>query len=220
MKKYNLRHFERSASAKLNAESCRSCDQDRLTQHPEEIVYADVPSSHKKLPLTKRQIFKKIQKNSTVQTCMDDIRYHCNLVYGNPGILNKQLAEIIENPKQGKDLSLNIAGNPTSISELAGREVFGIKSHARKRAQQNVHSLCDSVERFMGVVYALRNEIVRTQTQQKNFDDLGSLEKAVTQDTRHIEEKSHSVVRKKSSHKIENEASTSCVKESRFLFGI
>ncbi|WP_455465804.1 BID domain-containing T4SS effector [Bartonella sp. B39] len=220
MKKYGLYRFKRSTSTELNTGFYGPYNKECLIQHPEETVCADVSLYNKTLPLTKKQIFKKIQTNFKVRNCMEDVRYCCDLVYGNAGILNKQLTEIIENPKQGKDLSLNVIADPTNISKLAGKKVFGIKSSARKQAEKNVHSLCDAIETFMGVVYALRSEIVRTQMQQRNFDGLGSLEKIAIQNTHHTEEKRHSFLQEKSSHEIKNEASTSYVKAPKVSFFI
>ncbi len=203
---YDLYRFKRSISKDLNTQSYKSYNKDKewLAQCPERNVHADISLCHKTMPLTERQIFKKIQRNARVRNCIEDIRYFSDLVYGNPGVLNKQLTKIIEDPKQGKDFLLNIVGDPTSVSKFAGRKIFCIKSHARKRAERSVHSLCDAVEMFVGVVYALHREIVRTQAQQRNWNDLGSLERIAVQNIHHTKEKHHFALQQEPSYKVKN----------------
>lgn len=189
MKIYSLYSFIRSTPKKFNIESHNLKDRKHHTQYSVENIYADGASCHNMTSSTKRRIFKKIQRDAKVRECIENIHYYSDLVYGNPGILNKKLVDIIENPKQGKDFLLDIVGDPTSISNLAGREIFCIKSRARKRAEENIKPLCDAIEMFVGVVYALRRQIIHDQTQQKGFDDWKELERKAIQNICRTKEK-------------------------------
>ncbi len=133
----------------------------------------------------KRQIFERVQRDSKVRECVDRIHHLCDIIYGNPGILNNRVTGVMASPVRGKDFLLDISNDPRSVGALSGVKILCIKSRARKRAEEHVHSLCDAFEELVGVVNAAHGEIIRKIAAQREYVGLKTSEKMAMDSARY-----------------------------------
>ncbi|WP_208438069.1 BID domain-containing T4SS effector [Bartonella taylorii] len=126
--------------------------------HPEATVRAGA-SSQVKLPLTQEELASKLQKNATIQNFQEKIRSLCETVYGNRNTLDMQLNKVLKNPDVGTRLSYDLAGSPEIFGPFRGKQVLGIKSPARKRAEEGSWNLCETVEQYVCHVKQLAKEM-------------------------------------------------------------
>ncbi|AQX28656.1 MULTISPECIES: BID domain-containing T4SS effector [unclassified Bartonella] len=119
-------------------------------------------------PLTKSAITENIQKDALIQQNLTQITYLSKLVYGSSKALSNQISLINTNPKAGEQLSRQIMLSPQSISKLAGIKILGVKNSMRKKAEDNVIKLANSVENYMSSVKNAETTILQQhQLEQK-----------------------------------------------------
>ncbi len=144
---------------------------------PEETIYAEVnvgepsgksypkvtvragASSQVRPTLTQEELARKLQKNEKIQYCQEQIRSLCEIVYGERSALDGPLNGILENSDLGSHLLYVLSGNPEIFGPFRGRQVLGLKSPARKRAEESSRTLCGTVEQYVGNVKQLIREI-------------------------------------------------------------
>ncbi|AQX27890.1 MULTISPECIES: BID domain-containing T4SS effector [unclassified Bartonella] len=111
-------------------------------------------------PLTEDYIIKKIENNSSVQTCQKKIKELSKLVYGDSEILNRNMELVHTDFEMSRDLSKRIINSPKSFSKLLGFKILGIKSSVRKNAERNVSALSTEVDKYIDMVLEIKHEIV------------------------------------------------------------
>ncbi len=75
--------------------------------------------------------------------------------------MNKQLAEILDNPQGAEKILWDLAEKPESPGKLAGLQVLGVKSPDRKEAEDGFRHLCSSLERHIHKAQRLHKEFTR-----------------------------------------------------------
>ncbi len=125
-----------------------------------------------------RQLVYKIPRNPDVQQCQTALRYWCNVVFGNPFILEERIEDLQKKPEMAEELSWQLKEHPGFFcKKLAGFELCGLKSHARQKAEKGIDPLCKSVENYGAAVKRAKEKIVLTHNRRmllsKKCSDLG-----------------------------------------------
>ncbi len=94
-----------------------------------------------------------MQRNLLLEAYKEEISYWCGIVYGDRNILQRRIEEVEGNPALGEQLSWEVLEHPKSISKLAGKKVLGVKTKARKAAEENCPALREAID---GYVYTLK----------------------------------------------------------------
>ncbi|WP_273755177.1 BID domain-containing T4SS effector [Bartonella sp. MM73XJBT.G] len=116
-----------------------------------------------KPPQEQKTSFNTMEKEFLLIAYHEEIRFLCEKVYGDRLILEQRIEEIRENPPMGEQLLWDVRENPQSISKLAGRKVLGIKSHARKEAEETLPNLSEAINGFVYTSKYIQENISRSQ---------------------------------------------------------
>ncbi|WP_273789440.1 BID domain-containing T4SS effector [Bartonella sp. ML70XJBT] len=116
-----------------------------------ETDYATVAPQQRGKPsssLTTDQMSASLLKDPKVQAYGEEVMHWGQVVYGNDKLFQQRLQEILKDPSKGKDLSDQLAEDPESIHKLAGRQALGMKSQARKQAEDGFKPLIDAIDGY------------------------------------------------------------------------
>ncbi|WP_208438186.1 BID domain-containing T4SS effector [Bartonella taylorii] len=122
------------------------------------------------MPLTPNKISNKLRKNADILRSEEKVQSLCQTVYGDSGILKNKMAEILENPERGSNLLVSLAKNPEKIGVFAGVKILGIRSDARRKAEENFWPLYNALEKFVWIVQKTSEEITSDQARHKDLD--------------------------------------------------
>ncbi len=125
-------------------------------------------------PLSREEIFEVVTTDLLVQSNKKEIQRLSKVVYGNSGILNQYVDQISVDPSSYKEVADQIASSPRSISKLAGVKRLGVKSPARRQAQEHVSQLSEAIENYADAV-----SFVSMATLQRRETERMRCEKAV-----------------------------------------
>ncbi|WP_019220041.1 BID domain-containing T4SS effector [Bartonella florencae] len=122
--------------------------------------------------LTIDEIIEKIQNNTQVQESKKKIERLSQNVYGHPHILQNKMPTIntlITHKKSsaGENFAWQIREFPTSISQLAGFKIWGIKSATRVYAEENISSLCLAISDYTDAVEQAEKKILHHHTREQ-----------------------------------------------------
>ncbi|CBI75750.1 Bartonella effector protein (Bep); substrate of VirB T4SS [Bartonella clarridgeiae 73] len=121
-------------------------------------------------PLTKNAIIENIKKDTLIQAKLRQVTHLSKLVYGSSKILNNQLELINTNQKSGEQLSAQITSSPQSISKLAGIKIFGMKNSMRKKAEDNIIKLANSIKSYGSAVKNVETTMIQQhKSEQKRL---------------------------------------------------
>ncbi|WP_375703595.1 BID domain-containing T4SS effector [Bartonella sp. AD13SXNS] len=112
--------------------------------------------------LTTEQITVMLLKNPQVQARVEEVVHWGKVVYGSDTIFQKHLQDILTDPSKGKDLSNQLAESPESIHKLAGHSALGIKSQARKAAEDGFKPLIDAIDSYTRAVENAKEQLLQT----------------------------------------------------------
>ncbi|WP_208436899.1 BID domain-containing T4SS effector, partial [Bartonella tribocorum] len=119
-------------------------------------------------PLSNHEIARKVQQDPSVKQSKREIQFLSKIVYGNPFILQPRLEDMHKIPEIGKELAYQIGNYSNSSGSLTGKEIFGIKTAARKEAEEHLPALCTAIRDYADTVQQLRDTIVQNyQTEQQ-----------------------------------------------------
>ncbi|WP_330167932.1 BID domain-containing T4SS effector [Bartonella grahamii] len=128
-----------------------------------ETDYTEVAPQQKGRPsLTPDQMSAMLLKNPHVQAYAGEVIYWGKIVYGNDNIFQQKLQGILTDPSKGKELSDQLAEDPESIHKLAGRQALGIKSQARKEAEDGFRSLVAAIDGYTQSVEKAKERLSQT----------------------------------------------------------
>ncbi|WP_273760265.1 BID domain-containing T4SS effector [Bartonella sp. ML70XJBT.G] len=113
------------------------------------------------------QIRTKMMQNPEFQYTLLEVQERCQVVYGNRHALNEQLADILNNPQGGDKILWGLAENPESAGRLAGKVVLGVKSPARKEAENEFGNLCSTLEKHIQTAQKLHANLTREQERER-----------------------------------------------------
>ncbi|WP_375608081.1 MULTISPECIES: BID domain-containing T4SS effector [unclassified Bartonella] len=112
--------------------------------------------------LTTEQIAVMLLKNPHVQARVEEVMHWGQIVYGNNNLFQEHLQGILTDPSKGKDLSNRLAENPESIHKLAGHSALGLKSQARKAAEDGFGPLIDAIDSYTKTVQDATTRLLQT----------------------------------------------------------
>ncbi|EJF86807.1 BID domain-containing T4SS effector [Candidatus Bartonella washoeensis] len=114
----------------------------------------------------KDEITRNLLQSTDFQYGVAEVQYWCNIVYGNRHAYNEQLSQVLDNPKAGKQILWKLAADPESGGKLAGRQMVGIKSPDRKKAEEGFGPLCAAFERHVDTTQKLYKDFAQQQEKQ------------------------------------------------------
>ncbi|WP_455481743.1 BID domain-containing T4SS effector [Bartonella sp. B35(2025)] len=138
-----------------------------------ETVYATAGFPVRRGPLSDHEIIERVGSREEVRYGMEEVRYWCKMVYGNPNVLQGRLEQIVGHPAVGEALSWRIAESPETIDKFAGNKTLGIKSGTRKTAEESILPLCQALDRYVEAIKKAHRDVHREHhTQQKGMGGL------------------------------------------------
>ncbi|WP_208436864.1 BID domain-containing T4SS effector [Bartonella tribocorum] len=132
--------------------------------------------------LSNREITHRIQQNPSVKYVEREVKFWSEIVYGNPFIFQYRIEDMQKIPAIGEELVFQIERDRTYFSPLAGREIFGIKTAARKTAEEHIPTLCTAIKDYADIVQQTKDTIVQNHQieQQRSYKQLTDLNKKNT----------------------------------------
>ncbi|EJF79038.1 BID domain-containing T4SS effector [Bartonella doshiae] len=112
-------------------------------------------------PLTQSKISEMVSERTHVHTARNQIQHLSKIIYGSSKALDKQMAEIFQNPDLGQQLADQIERSPRSISRLAGVDFVCFKSQRRANAEAHVNLLCTAIMNYAYNVRYTRHAITQ-----------------------------------------------------------
>ncbi|WP_375659386.1 BID domain-containing T4SS effector [Bartonella sp. MR30HLJHH] len=138
------------------------------SQQRENPIYQGVGRGTTTPPRTpKDEITTKLLQNTSFQYGVRETQEWCKVVFGNEHALNEQLAKILDDPKNAEKVLQDLAENPEGPAKLAGRKALGIKSQARKEAEDGFSPLCSALERHIHTTQKLHKQFTREQERER-----------------------------------------------------
>ncbi|VEJ45898.1 BID domain-containing T4SS effector [Bartonella vinsonii] len=119
-------------------------------------------------PLTNEELFARVANDPFVETCRKEVENLLKTVYRNPRVLNTQLDMIATDSDLGEQIADQITQNPTSICKLAGRKVLGIRSPARRRAEEKLSNLSEAFRTYSTVAQQTKEDVLEQHTREQN----------------------------------------------------
>ncbi|WP_208436891.1 BID domain-containing T4SS effector, partial [Bartonella tribocorum] len=123
-------------------------------------------------PLSNHEIARKVQQDPSVKQSKREIQFLSEMVFGNPFILQHRIDDMQKAPEMGAELAYQIGNYSKSSGSLAGRKIFGIKTAARKAAEEHLPALCTAIRDYADTVQQLRDTIVQNhqiEQQQRSY---------------------------------------------------
>ncbi|MGF7158268.1 BID domain-containing T4SS effector [Bartonella heixiaziensis] len=119
----------------------------------------------KRAPLTSEEIAERVQNSPLVQTSRKKIEDLCKIVYGNQHILQNKLSEIKipvthESISEGEEFARQVEAFPQSVHKLRGINICGVKSSARKHAQENILPLKSAIFDYVHAIKLAEKNIL------------------------------------------------------------
>ncbi len=109
-------------------------------------------------------------QNERFQYGVRETQEWCAVVYGNPHAMNQQLATILSNPQKGEQILQDLLENPEGPGKLAGQKLLGVKSPARKEAEDGFAHLCSALERHVQTAQKLHTNLTREQERGREHE--------------------------------------------------
>ncbi|WP_019223595.1 BID domain-containing T4SS effector [Bartonella rattaustraliani] len=128
---------------------------------PGDTDYTEVNTRGRGPDLSEEDITKMAGNDPHVQAYRGEVQHWCKIVYGSSSLFDKHLDDILRNPRLGSEVSWDLAANPTGIHKLAGTGLGGLKSTARKRAENGFKPLCDALDGFTKAAENVRERLQR-----------------------------------------------------------
>ncbi|WP_455479167.1 BID domain-containing T4SS effector [Bartonella sp. B23] len=113
---------------------------------------AQAVTTQQELTFLKERIVDKVKCSPLVEVYAEGIQRWSKTVYGSKNILHTETKKILEDPAMGASLLKRVTEHPASIHSLAGIEIFGFKTKARKNAESAVSHLSSAIDGYMKAV--------------------------------------------------------------------
>ncbi|UTO28079.1 BID domain-containing T4SS effector [Bartonella harrusi] len=125
------------------------------------------PLKKHEMYLSEEEILSKVRNHTLVIRAKETVKELSQTVYGNSDIFGQKLAEIDKNPALGEGLSRQVAARPKLVGPLAGHSFCGLKSKARKNAENNVPELCRALGIYTDAVKHARYDACLAHNSRK-----------------------------------------------------
>lgn len=110
------------------------------------------PQQRGRASLTAEQKSVMLLKDPQVQAYAEEVVHWGKIVYGKDTLFQQQLQDILKDASKGKELSDQLAEDPESMHRLAGRSALGLKSQARRDAEEGFKPLVDAIDSYTKAV--------------------------------------------------------------------
>ncbi|WP_455479164.1 BID domain-containing T4SS effector [Bartonella sp. B23] len=154
-------------------------------QLQKEMAHAGARTQSTNKPLTPDYIAAQLLKDPAVQASIERTKEWSNIVYGNDHALDKHLFKILQDPKTAQDITWDIAQNPESPGQLAGKKILGIKNRERLHAEDAFSSLHNALEQYASVVTQAHKGIVQEHGRRHSH------ERGENREEQHLEHRAH-----------------------------
>ncbi|WP_245407069.1 BID domain-containing T4SS effector [Bartonella tribocorum] len=131
-------------------------------------------SQREKENLSETEVSTQIHQHAKVKRYHAQIRYWCEVVFGNANILQSQVEELFQNPESIEQLAQQLAGNPQSFHNYAGRNFCGLKNKARRHTEAGLSHLIDATDNYATTVTQVRESLSRTQQTKQERNEASS----------------------------------------------
>ncbi|ATP12788.1 T4SS effector BepE [Bartonella henselae] len=159
-----------------------------------ETLYAEVAMQSTIPSLTREEIADRMQHNPLVQAYQQEVMHWCKIVYGNSDVLKEKMQEVLQKPSEGEDLSRQVAENPTSVHKLAGRNLCGLKTNARRQAEEGFMHLCQALDGYTSAVTQAQENIKHVpQAEARRYGQESEQRAERLQQSRHPERERQSL---------------------------
>ncbi|WP_455465795.1 BID domain-containing T4SS effector [Bartonella sp. B39] len=129
--------------------------------------------------LPKEEIIDKVRCSPLVEVYAEGIQRWSKIVYGYKDVLRTETKKILEDPAVGNSLLKRVTESPTSIHSLAGMQIFGFKTKARKNAEHALSYLCSAIDGYVKAIdYTYEGMNITTPVENKTLER--SLQKSIT----------------------------------------
>ncbi|WP_208434410.1 BID domain-containing T4SS effector [Bartonella taylorii] len=133
-------------------------------------------------PLTNEALAEKLVNNSGVESYRSEIDRLSKIIYGNTHALNETMETINIDPSLCSQLAEQIIQNPKSVCKLAGRKMLGIRSPARRRAEEAVPQLVEALHSYSDMTQQIMTDIIEQYQKEQN-----RLNQSVEKPTRNLQ---------------------------------
>ncbi|GAA5107846.1 hypothetical protein GCM10023261_09570 [Bartonella jaculi] len=131
-------------------------------------------------PLSHKELTRKVRSNTLVEYCHAEITYWCTIVYGDASVLQYRLEEIEKSPATGEELAWQVKTHPQLFGKLSGYNFHGLKSNARKQAENALTHLSDALEGYAEAIKHVQENIMQThEEKQKRYTQSTELDKSM-----------------------------------------
>ncbi len=178
----------------------KSCEQpERHAATPQSLHKPLDHSERDKGPLTNERIVEMFHGLSSIRIYEEQIKFWCTKVYGDSNVLTKKIMGIRKNPASGDDLLNQVTEDPASIHRLSGINICGLKNKARKKAENSISSLSNSIKLYSDAVKQAKEYIIKNHVKRQEFADTSQ----VTQTIHHTKERHHPTPPQEQTRKVE-----------------
>ncbi|WP_019223593.1 BID domain-containing T4SS effector [Bartonella rattaustraliani] len=118
-------------------------------------------------PHTREKLSSILQRNFLLEAYKDEIRHWCYFTYKDRLVLEKEVEEIQRDPERGDELLSQITQKPQSVAKLAGKNILGVKTDARKEAEKSLSPLCAALHGYTNIIRQMRSIDWAAKTKQK-----------------------------------------------------
>lgn len=132
-------------------------------KHPEKSATASVSETSQaaapqKQPLSKEEIIGNVRHAPLVEVYTEEIARMSRIVYGSGSALRAETEKILKDPTTKNLIISQVAADPASFHPLAGIQIFGFKTRARRQAEEALFFLRFSIDSYgEAVEYTYKN---------------------------------------------------------------
>ncbi len=157
-------------------------------------------------PLSEYDLRLKIMRTPAVQESRQNIRFLCKQIFGNYDCFQYSMQEIERDPNMAERLAWQIENHPTFFGKLMGHQFFGVKTDARKTAEQSIGELSAAIRGYPSCVTQARENILQKHEEKvdrhKLFTEDIKQFKGLQKENANLSKKTAKIVSESSHHRM------------------
>ncbi|BBL53778.1 hypothetical protein MF1_10360 [Bartonella quintana] len=118
-------------------------------------------------PLTNEILAERLVNHCGVESYRHEVEWLSKIVYGNTQALSQMIETINIDPSLGEQFADHIIQNPKSVGKLAGKKILGLRSPARKRAEETVSQLGDTLKSYADMTHKTMTDIIEQYSREQ-----------------------------------------------------
>lgn len=119
-------------------------------------------------PFANEALAEKLVNNSGIESYRSEIARLSKTIYGNIHALDETIETINIDPSLSTQFSERIAQNPKSVCKLAGRKMLGIRTPARRRAEEAVPQLVETLQSYADMTHQIIVDTIEQYQKEQN----------------------------------------------------